>query len=69
MQDSVKMVLVLLYKLLGELQFPLLEKHIVPAAKRIGAKLFEIAAPEFGEVVIGRKKLKTFAKYVGTKTV
>ena len=69
MQDSVKMVLVLLYKILGELQFPLLEKYIVPAAKRIGAKLFEIAALEIGKVVIGQKKLKTFAKYVGTKTV
>ena len=31
--------------------------------------MFEIAAPEIGEVVSGRKKLKTFAKDVGTKTV
>ena len=31
--------------------------------------MFEVAAPEFGEVVSGRKKLKTFAKDVGTKTV
>ena len=36
-------------------------------AKRIGAVVFEIAAPENGEVVSGRKKLKTFAKDVGTK--
>ena len=28
-----------------------------------------IAAPDIGEVVSGRKKLKTFAKDVGTKTV
>ena len=31
--------------------------------------MFEIAAPEIGEVASGRKKLKTFAKYVETKTV
>ena len=68
MQGSVEEVLVLLHKLLGELQFPSLKKYIVPAAKRIGADLFEIAAPEIGEVVSGRKKLKTFAKDVGTKT-
>ena len=69
MQDNVEEVMVLLHKLLGELQFPFLKKYIVRAAKRIGANLFEIAAPEFGEVVSGRKKLKTFAKDVGTKTV
>ena len=59
----------LLHKLLGELQFLLLKKYTVPAAKRIGADLFEIAAPEIGEVISGRKKLKTFAKDVGRKTV
>ena len=45
------------------------KKYIVPAAKRIEADLFEIAAPEIGEVVSGRKKLKTFAVDLGTKTV
>ena len=69
MQDSVEEVLMLLHKLLRELQFPFIKKYIVPAAKRIGADLFEIAAPEIGEVVSGRKKLKTFARDVGTKTV
>ena len=33
---------------------PLIKKCIVPAAKRIGADLFEIAAPEIGKVVSGR---------------
>ena len=54
----------------GRNAIPFIEKFIVPAAKRIGADLFnlsEIAAPEIGEVVSGRKKLKTFAKEVGTK--
>ena len=54
---------------LGRTAIPFIKKYIVPAAKRIGADLFEIAAPETGKVVSGRKKLKTFAKDVGTKTV
>ena len=49
---------------LGRTAIPFIKKNIVPAAKRYGADLFEIAAPEIGEVV---KKLKTFAKNVGTK--
>ena len=54
---------------LGRTAIPFIKKYIVPAAKIIGADLFEIAAPEIGEVVSGRKKLKTFAKDVGKKTV
>ena len=54
---------------LGRTAIPFIKKYIVPAAKRIGADLFEIAAPEIGEVVSGRKLLKKFAKDVGTKTV
>ena len=50
MQDNVEEVFEPLHKLLGELQ-----KYIVLAAKRFGADLFEIAAPEIGEVVSGRK--------------
>ena len=69
MQDSVEGFLVLLHKLLEELKSPYLKKYIVPAAKRIGANLFEIAAPEIGKVVSGRKKLKTFVKDVTTRTV
>ena len=54
---------------LGRTATPFIKKYIVPAPKRIGAELFEIAAPEIGEDVRGRKKLETFAKDVGTKTV
>ena len=53
---------------LGKTAIPFIKKYIVTAAKRIGAYLFEIFAPEIGEVVTGQKKLKRFAKYVGTKT-
>ena len=45
MQDSVEEVLVLLHKLLGELQFSFILNYIVSSAKRIGVDLFEIAAP------------------------
>ena len=48
---------------------PFIKKYLVSAAKRIGADLLEIAAPEIGDVVSGHKKLKSFAKDVGTKTV
>ena len=54
---------------LGRTAIPLIKKYIVPAAKRVGAELFESAAPEIGEVVSGRQKLKTFAKDVATKTI
>ena len=56
MQDNVEEVLELLHKLLGELQSPFFKKIVVPAAKKNGEYLFQIAAPE---VVSGRKKLKT----------
>ena len=54
---------------LGRTAIPFIKKCLVSAAKRNGAGLFEIAAPEIGENVSGQKKLKIFAKDVGTKTV
>ena len=54
---------------LGRTAISFIKKYIVPAAKRIGADLFVIAALEIGENVSGRKKTQTFAKDVGTKTV
>ena len=47
---------------LGRTAIPFIKKYIVPAAKRIGADLFEIAAPEIGEIVSGRKKLENICK-------
>ena len=44
---------------------PFLRKHNVRAAKRVGADLLEIAAPEIAKVVSGRKNFKTAAKSVG----
>ena len=54
---------------LGRAAIPFIKIYIDPAAKRIGADLFEIAAPEIGKALSGRNKLKTFEKDVGTKTV
>ena len=42
-------------------------KHIVPAAKCVGADLLEFAVPEIAEVVSGRKNFKTAAKSVGDR--
>ena len=41
---------------------PFIKKNVVPAAERIGADLCEIAAPEIGEVVSGRKNSKHLQK-------
>ena len=52
---------------LGRTAIPFIKKYIVPAAKRIRADLFEIAAPEIGEVVSGRKKTQNICKRCGNK--
>ena len=44
-----------LAKTLWRTAIPFIKKYIVPAAKRIQSNLFEIAAPEFEEVVSGQK--------------
>ncbi len=54
---------------MGRTAIPFLRKFIVPAAKRVGADLLEFAAPEIGDVITGKKKVKTFAKSVGGKTL
>ena len=46
-----------------------LRKYIVLAAKRVGADLLEIAAPEIAEIVSGRKSFKTAAKSVGRQSL
>ena len=66
MQDSVEEVSVLLYKLLGELQFPLL-KNYSPSCKKNGVNLFETDAPEIGELVSGQKNSKHLQKMLEQK--
>ena len=58
-----------LAQVIGRTAIPFLRKYIVPAAKRVGADLFEFAVPEIAEVVSGRKNLKTAAKGVGKQTL
>ena len=52
---------------LGRSAISFIKKCIIPAAKRIGADLFEIAAPDIGEVVSGRKNSKHLQKMLEQK--
>ena len=58
-----------LARIIERTAIPFLRKNIVPAAKRVGADLLEIAVPESAEVVTGRKNFKTAAKSVGRQTL
>ena len=57
------------FGVIGRTAIPFLRKCIVPAAKRVGADLLEIAVPEIAEIVSGRKNFKTAAKSVGRQTL
>ena len=48
---------------------PLLRTYVVPAAKRAFADLYGIAAPIIGNVLTGKKNLKSMASDVGEKTL
>ena len=52
---------------LGRTAIPFIKKYIVPAAKGIGADLFEIAAPEIGEVAVDEKNSKRLQKMLEQK--
>ena len=58
-----------LAQVIGRTAIPFLRKYIVPAAKRVGADLFEFVVPEVADVVSGKKKFKTAAKSVGRQTL
>ena len=58
-----------LAQVIGRTAIPFLRKHIVPAAKRVGADLLEFAVPEIAEFVSGRKYFKTAAKIKGRQTL
>ena len=54
---------------IGRTAIPFWRRYVVPAAKRVGADLIELAAPETGNVLAGRKKFKSTATDVGKKTL
>ncbi len=58
-----------LAQVIGRTTFPFLRKYIVPAAKRMGADLLELAVPEVADVVSRKKNFKTAAKSVGRQTL
>ncbi len=45
-------------QVIGRTAIPCSRKHIVPAAKRVGADLLEFAVPEISDVVGGTKKFQ-----------
>lgn len=54
---------------LGRTAIPFVRKFVVPAAKRIGSNLLEAAAPDIGDLIVGKKKIKSFAKDVGSRAI
>ena len=59
-----------LARTIGRIAIPFLRRYVVPAAKRVGADLLDIAAPEIGNVLLtGKKKFKSVAADVGKKTL
>ena len=54
---------------IGRTAIPFLRRYFVPAAKRVGADLLDIAAPEIRNVLTGKKKFKSVAADVGKKTL
>ena len=56
-----------LHKFLEELKFIFLRKYFVPATKRIGADLVELAVAEISYEVCGGKIFKTAAKGAGNQ--
>ena len=58
-----------LAKTIERTAIPFLRQYVVPAAKKVGADLIELAAPEIGNVLAGRKRFKSAATGVGRKTL
>ena len=54
---------------IGITAIPFLRRYVVPARKRVGADLIEVAAPEIGNVLTAKKKLKSVVVDVGIKTL
>ena len=54
---------------IGRTAIPFLRRYVVPAAKRFGADLLDIAAPEIGNVLTGKKKFKSLSADVRKKTL
>ena len=57
-----------LAKVIGRAAILFLRNYIVPAAKRVGADLLEVAVPGIAVVFSGRKHFKTATKRVGKQT-
>ena len=58
-----------LAQIIEKTEIKFLREYVVPAAKRMSAESMEFAAPEFEEVVSGRKRFKSVPKSVGRQTL
>ena len=58
-----------LAQIVGRTVIPFLKKHVVPAARRIGADMLGFAVPEIADVVSGEQNFKAAAKNVGRQTL
>ena len=58
-----------LAQVIGKTVIPFLRNYIVPATKRVGVGLLEVALPEVADVVSGKKFFKNVAKSVGRQTL
>ena len=58
-----------LAQVIGGTAIAFLRKYIVPAAKRVGADLLEIAVPEVTDNVSGKNNFKTAAKSLRRQTL
>ena len=58
-----------LAQIIGRTAIPFLRRYVVPAAKRVGVDLLDIAAPEIGNILTGKKKFKSVTADVGKKTL
>ena len=58
-----------LARTIGRTAIPFLRRYVVPAARRVGADLLDIAAPEIGNVLTGKKNFKSVTEDVGKKTL
>ena len=54
---------------IGRTAIPFISRYVVPAAKRVGKELLASAAPDIGDVITGKKNMKSFAKDVGSRTI
>ena len=52
---------------IGRTAIPFIRRYVVPAAKRVGADLISAAAPDLGDLLTVKKKVKVLLKTLELK--